>query len=134
MCLILMTESESVSHSVMSDFLLLQGILRQEYWSKLPSSSRGSSWPRDRTGISCIGGWFFTHWPMGEAVINLHFPDEQWSWTLLLMLLAIQMSSFTKYLFISFSFLTSHPPFLPLSIPTSLPSTDTLYLIKKVYC
>ena len=35
-----MTESESVSHSVVSDFLLLQGILRQEYWSELPSSSR----------------------------------------------------------------------------------------------
>ena len=48
------------------------------------------------------------------------------------LMLAIQMSSFTKYLFISFSFLSSHPPFLPLSIPTSLPSTDTLYLIKKI--
>ena len=26
------------------------------------SSSRGSSWPRDRTQVSCIAGWFFTVW------------------------------------------------------------------------
>ena len=43
-------------------------ITRQEYWSGLPfSSSRGSSWPRDRTCISCvffIAGRFFTCWAM----------------------------------------------------------------------
>jgi hypothetical protein len=30
------------------------GILRQEYWLTLPSS-RGSSWPRDWTRVSCFG-------------------------------------------------------------------------------
>ena len=30
-------------------------------WVALPSS-RGSSWPRDQTHISCIAGWFFTCW------------------------------------------------------------------------
>ena len=40
---------------------LSMGFSRQEYWR----SSRGSSWPRDRTCvsyISCIAGGFFTHW------------------------------------------------------------------------
>ena len=37
---------------------------RQEYWSGLPFFSRGSSWPRDQTHISCIAGRFLTaeHW------------------------------------------------------------------------
>ena len=30
------------------------------------SFSRGSSWPRDRTCISCISGGFFTDWATGE--------------------------------------------------------------------
>ena len=34
---------------------LSMGFSRQEYWSGSPfSSSRGSSWPRDRTHISCV--------------------------------------------------------------------------------
>ena len=37
------------------------GFPRQEYWSgEAISSSRGSSWPRDRTWVSCIAGRFFT--------------------------------------------------------------------------
>ena len=36
------------------------GFSRQEYWSGLPFSfSRGSSLPRDRTQVSCIGGRCF---------------------------------------------------------------------------
>ena len=31
------------------------------------SSSRGSSWPRDRTPVSCITGRFFTVWATREA-------------------------------------------------------------------
>ena len=31
------------------------------------SSSRGSSWPRQQTHISCIAGRFFTCWATGEA-------------------------------------------------------------------
>ena len=34
------------------------------------SSSRGSSWPRDRTCISCIGRWILHHWATWE-VLNL---------------------------------------------------------------
>ena len=29
--------------------------------------SRGSSWPRNRTGVSCIAGRFFTSWAIREA-------------------------------------------------------------------
>ena len=39
-----------------------------------PSSS-GSSWPRNRTGVSCIAGGFFTNWAIREA------PEtEKWKW------------------------------------------------------
>ena len=31
------------------------------------SFSRGSSWPRDQTRVSCIAGWFFTLWAIREA-------------------------------------------------------------------
>ena len=32
--------------------------------------SRGSSWPRNQTGISCIAGRFFTSWATREAQLN----------------------------------------------------------------
>ena len=37
------------------------GFFRQEYWSGLPSFSRGSSRPRDQTRVSCIVGRCFCH-------------------------------------------------------------------------
>ena len=39
----------------------VQGILQARVleWVAIPSS-RGSSWPRDQTWVSCIAGWFFT--------------------------------------------------------------------------
>ena len=40
---------------------------RQEYWSGLPFPSRGSSWPRDRTHVSCIGRQVLCHWATWEA-------------------------------------------------------------------
>ena len=42
------------------------GFSKQEYWSGLPSSSRESSQPRDRTQVSCIAGRFFTTEPLGK--------------------------------------------------------------------
>ena len=35
------------------------------------SFSSGSSWPRNRAGVSCIAGRFFTSWAMREAPICL---------------------------------------------------------------
>ena len=43
-----------------------QGSPRIQEWVAYPFSSR-SSWPRNRTGISCIAGGFFTNWAMGES-------------------------------------------------------------------
>ena len=49
---------------------LSTGFSRQEYWSGLPRPpSRGSSWPRNRTHVSCISctaGEFFTAESSGE--------------------------------------------------------------------
>ena len=38
-------------------------------WAACPFS-RGSSWPRNQTGISCIAGWFFINWAIGEAPLQ----------------------------------------------------------------
>ena len=35
-------------------------------WVACPFS-RGSSWPRNQTGVSCIAGKFFTNWAIREA-------------------------------------------------------------------
>ena len=37
-------------------------------WLAYPFSS-GSSWSRNRTGVSCIAGGFFTNWALREAII-----------------------------------------------------------------
>ena len=37
------------------------------------SSLRGSSWPGDRTWVSCIASRFFTVWATREALIYKHF-------------------------------------------------------------
>ena len=47
---------------------ILQAIILQ--WVAI-LFSRGSSWPRDRTQVSCIAGRFFTAWVTREAH-NLH--------------------------------------------------------------
>ena len=41
------------------------------------SFSRGSSWPRGRTWVSCIAGRFFTVWATREAQTTLHFSETQ---------------------------------------------------------
>ena len=44
---------------------------RQEYWSGLPFPfSKGSSWPRDQTWVSCIARGSFTIWSTKEAPIK----------------------------------------------------------------
>ena len=55
--------------------------------------SSGSSWPRNRTGISCIAGGFFTNWATKEALCLLHI---------------VSVKHFSFYLF----FLPSLPPLL----------------------
>ena len=53
---------------VASQVLLSTGILQARIleWAAI-SFSRGSSWPRNQTQISCIAGRFFTHWVTREA-------------------------------------------------------------------
>ena len=71
--------SESISHSVVSNSLwphdlkstrllcpwILQARLLE--WAAI-SFSRGSSWPRNQTQVSCISGRFFTVWATREAL------------------------------------------------------------------
>ena len=46
--------------------LSLKGSPRVLEWVAY-SFSRGSSWPRNLTGVSCIAGGFFTNWAIREA-------------------------------------------------------------------
>ena len=68
-----MVESESESHSVVSDSLLpmdytVQGILQAAMLEQVAFPfSRGSSQPRDQTQVSCIVGRFFTSRATREA-------------------------------------------------------------------
>ena len=73
------------SHSVVSDSFatlwtaalqapLSMGFPRQEYGSRLLfPSPRGSSWPRDRTQVSCIGRQILYCWPLGKPVHFIKF-------------------------------------------------------------
>ena len=38
--------------------------------------SRGTSWPRNRTRVSCIAGGFFTRWAIREALIFVYFSTK----------------------------------------------------------
>ena len=49
-----------------------QGRPRILEWVACPFS-RGSSWPRNRTKVSCIAGGFFTNWAIREAHKILQF-------------------------------------------------------------
>ena len=85
------------------------GFSRQEYWSGVPpmdcslpgfsihgifqarvlewiaiSFSRGSSWPRNWTGVSCIAGTHFTLWATREASLDT-IVDHNFSCDLLLL-------------------------------------------------
>ena len=45
------------------------------------SFSRGSSWPRDRTQVYCIGRWILYHWATREAPPCLMVPSAlHWWW------------------------------------------------------
>ena len=48
---------------------IVHGILQARIleWVAFPSS-RGSSQPRNRTGVSCIAGGSFTNWAISEAI------------------------------------------------------------------
>ena len=50
------------------------------------SFSRGSSWPRDQTQVSCIAGGCFTVWATREALLVISY---------------VQMKTSVKYYFIS---------------------------------
>ena len=71
MCLVAQLRLSATHWTVVHQAPLFMGIFRQEYWSDCHSFSRGSSWPRDGTCISCIScaaGRFFTCWAIREAL------------------------------------------------------------------
>ena len=63
---------KSESCSVASDSLWPHGILQARIleWVAFPFS-RGSSWPRNWTGVFCTARGFFTNWATREASISL---------------------------------------------------------------
>ena len=51
---------------------LTMGFSKQEYWSGLPVSTRGSSQPRNRTLVSCIGRRIPYHCATWEALMQIY--------------------------------------------------------------
>ena len=51
-----------------------QGSPRILEWEAYPFS-RGSSWPRNWTGVSCTAGRFFTNWAIREVGNHIYFID-----------------------------------------------------------
>ena len=62
------------------DCIILQARILE--WVAVPFS-RGSSWPRNRTWVSCIAGRFFTNWAIREALLytNYIFYTHPWTYT-----------------------------------------------------
>ena len=63
MCMLGRIQFFATPHTIAHQAPLSMGFSRQEYWSRVPFPSRGSSRPRDQTYISCvscIAGRFFT--------------------------------------------------------------------------
>ena len=63
----------------------LHGILQARIleWVAMPSS-RGSSWPRGQTQVSCtscIGRWILYHWATWEAPKHLYKCEGLWRWS-----------------------------------------------------
>ena len=58
----------------------VQGILQARImeWVAMPSS-RGSSWPKDQTLISCIGRWVLRHWVTWEACKMAQYLLNSWT-------------------------------------------------------
>ena len=64
--------------------------------------SRGSSWPRDWTGVSCIAGGFFTSWDTRESLkrcknsaYNFHLCFRQISISLIFYILPLLLNRFS---------------------------------------
>ena len=72
------SESESVTQSCPTVCDSMAWILQARIleWVAIPFS-RGSTWPRNQTGVSCIAGRFFTNWVIREASI---LPDHGSNW------------------------------------------------------
>ena len=74
--------------------LNLQGSPRIQEWVAYPFSS-GSSWLRNRTGVSWAAGGFFTNWAIREALI-IWWPIQIYGWFLLFMVHAYMLSHFSR--------------------------------------
>ena len=64
-----MSDSSATPWAVDHQSPLSMGFSRQLEWVAI-SSSRGSSWPRDRTLVSCIGRQILYHWAIKEALLS----------------------------------------------------------------
>ena len=52
-------------------------------------SSRGSSWPRDQTSVSCIAGGFFTTEPLGKTNLTCSWRQKLCKWSCIITILII---------------------------------------------
>ena len=69
------------SHRLWPTRLLCHGVLQARIleWIAI-SLSRGSSWPRDQTCVSCIAGGFFTTEPPGKPIAFINAFNFEHCW------------------------------------------------------
>ena len=114
------SDSFAIPRTVPWQAPLSMGFPRQEYlqWVAI-SFSRGSSWPRDHTRISCIGRWVLYHWATWEALST-----SLWWVKPMLHNLACkspsQWFSFSRTFFLNPQFSTPHPSTPPASLQCPL--------------
>ena len=79
LCLVTQSFLFETSWTVACQAPLSMGILQERMleWFAMPSS-RGSSWPRNWTGVSCITDRFFTSWATREKRFY-SFLNQRWS-------------------------------------------------------
>ena len=146
---------ESVSHSAMSDSFvtpwavahqapLSMGFSGQEFWSGLSfPSPGGSSWPRDRSRVSCVAGRCFIVWATtshhATYYLVICFLNEQCAWDFFLpaysscVNTSLLVPGCFKDIHCFFHFNTCQvvPP--PLSVPWTRQTTGRGYFLWKMW-
>ena len=93
-------------------------------------SSRGSSWPRDQTSVSCIAGGFLTAEPRGKTNLTCSWRQKVCKWSCIITILIIH--NLRKSLLL-YTELTHTLPLTPVTFCPRETDSDMKICLQKVY-